>query len=462
MPQSFDQYLAESGQQSRLDQLRASGGYEAAKSSWEGGGTTSTPSTASSGGGGKTTYTVKAGDTLSKIAAQYGINYNQITGYRSGNPNLIYPGEVLTIPVAGGGQTTPQSQDQVTPFLNNFQTQEFNNLNAPETKIPTAEELKTQLLPEGGYPTPLNRVEEFEKMRTTYGVADLEKSLTTLKDQILAEQNAVRAQRGIEEGKTVPMGVISGRISEEERVANIRLDELGRQQSRITDELNTKYNLISTYMNFMGLDYQDAVNKYQTEFETNLKIYDLIAGARKEARSIYESDRDSARANLQIYMNALTKGNVDYNSLPADQKLLVNKLEIQAGLPTGFMSSIRKDKDADILFTTSNEGITQVGIRNADGTISVQSYGTRISSAASDTKNTREQFNSASVKSNFPDLVNQFANSMSLEEIYNAYGNTDKGKTYGKPTESSLEISLLYKVARGEMTPDEARAKLGE
>jgi len=43
-------------------------------------------------------YVVKPGDTLSKIGAQFGVPYQQITGYRSGNPNLIYAGETLTIP----------------------------------------------------------------------------------------------------------------------------------------------------------------------------------------------------------------------------------------------------------------------------------------------------------------------------------------------------------------------------
>lgn len=41
------------------------------------------------------TYTVHAGDTLSDIATRLGINMHTITGYRSGNANLIYPGEVL-------------------------------------------------------------------------------------------------------------------------------------------------------------------------------------------------------------------------------------------------------------------------------------------------------------------------------------------------------------------------------
>lgn len=50
------------------------------------------------GGGAATvsrTYVVQAGDTLSGIAAWLGVSMYSITGYSSGNMNLIYPGEVL-------------------------------------------------------------------------------------------------------------------------------------------------------------------------------------------------------------------------------------------------------------------------------------------------------------------------------------------------------------------------------
>lgn len=50
-------------------------------------------------GGGVTTtsrtYVVQAGDTLSGIAGYLGVNLYNITGYSSGDINLIYPGEVL-------------------------------------------------------------------------------------------------------------------------------------------------------------------------------------------------------------------------------------------------------------------------------------------------------------------------------------------------------------------------------
>ena len=51
------------------------------------------------------TYVVQPGDTLSAIAARFGVGINDISGYRSGDPNVIYPNEVLTI----GGPSTPAS-----------------------------------------------------------------------------------------------------------------------------------------------------------------------------------------------------------------------------------------------------------------------------------------------------------------------------------------------------------------
>jgi LysM repeat protein len=42
-------------------------------------------------------YVVQSGDTLGAIAQRFGVAISNITGYRSGNPNLIFPGETLII-----------------------------------------------------------------------------------------------------------------------------------------------------------------------------------------------------------------------------------------------------------------------------------------------------------------------------------------------------------------------------
>lgn len=58
---------------------------------YNGGGSVSTASNAPP----SRTVTVRSGDTLSAIASRLGVQWTQLHGYRSGNPNLIWPGETL-------------------------------------------------------------------------------------------------------------------------------------------------------------------------------------------------------------------------------------------------------------------------------------------------------------------------------------------------------------------------------
>jgi nucleoid-associated protein YgaU len=58
-------------------------------------------SAADAAGGGANTYTVVAGDNLSKIAAKYGITWKEIFDANRdilSNPDLIQPGQELKIP----------------------------------------------------------------------------------------------------------------------------------------------------------------------------------------------------------------------------------------------------------------------------------------------------------------------------------------------------------------------------
>lgn len=60
-------------------------------------------------------YTVSAGDTLQSIALKFGVPPNQITGYRSGDPNKIFPGEMLSIGIGGGGVPDVPTAPTATP-----------------------------------------------------------------------------------------------------------------------------------------------------------------------------------------------------------------------------------------------------------------------------------------------------------------------------------------------------------
>lgn len=385
----------------------------------------------------------------------------------------------------GGGtdfSVTPDSADQLPSFLADFQKSAMESLSTLKpTEAPTFEELKNNLTPSTPAPTPISRVDSRNQLRTQFGVTELETELNTIKTQETQITDELRALTGTEEGKPVALNVISGRITEEERVAQQRLDSVIRQKNSIVNELNTKYSVIETYVKDLGLDYNDAVEAYNAEFDKNYKVQSMVSelsgkafdqklsilktgvditmDAAKFQQSVKQQNIDNARANLTTMTNAIAGGNLSYDQMSPDQKLNIQKLEIQSGIPVGTMSQFKKEVDpkANVMFTTSNEGVTQIGFFNpATGQIEVKSYGTSTKSKTSE-GNLKEAANNT----NYPDLVENFAGVASLEEINKAYQAGDMYKKYGKPTEDPKAIKLAYQVARGDITLDDARTELG-
>jgi hypothetical protein len=345
---------------------------------------------------------------------------------------------------ASSSAKPPTNAEQVTPYLNNYQSEVYQAKVNPEQRMT---ELKTQLAPTTPAPTPLNRIEEFEKLRTTQGVADLEKSLTDLKaqeDELYAER---RQQKTTERAKPVAQGVIEGRISQEERAYLERVDYLGRQVARTTDELNTKYNVINAYMNFMGLDYQDAVAAYDKEYAINFKIYDLVKGEQAAERSAYEYDTTAARANLQIYMNAITSGNMSFNNLSATDKLAVQKLEIQAGFPVGTMANLQMSpKDKILAFS---EDKTQAIVVGENGQFTTISTGLQPSGGSAITATTNALKNFIMQKHTLDETFTKFKDTMAPNTIYKAYNDYSP---WGEATETAAQLKDKYNVTLDTVT----------
>jgi len=337
------------------------------------------------------TYVVKSGDNLSKIAQQYGVNVSDITGYRSGNPNLIYAGETLTIKK---GSTTPSNATDVTnmsdanAYINNNQQQDFNN--ASKTTDPqvrssvqsyadlydSISKSLTQNLPEK--PATVDLSKTYTDLRSQYGVTDLENQLNDLNSQAQALQAASAARTQAEKDKPVAMNVISGRISEEEAQDNARLAQINNSIKTVTAQLQTKYNVIDNIMKYTGTDYNNAVDAYNTQFTQNLNLMNTVKGVVDSQKSDIETAADDARANLQIIYNNISSGAVSLDSIDPVQQANITKLELQAGLPSGFYSTlISKNPKATILSTTTRESNGQkyadVIMKNNDGSLSTKS-----------------------------------------------------------------------------------------
>ena len=322
-----------------------------------------------------------------KLAVEKGIvkSANLYTGTAQQNTALLTA--LRSVPAAAPAQVE-NKPDQVTNFINAKQNtdiveaktkEEPEVRNAGQDLIDTFNTItkKTGLVPDYTLPDAPNFEKTFSEMRQKYGVDDLESSINDLDAQ---EQDLIAQKRisvNAELGKPVAMNVIEGRVGEQERNFNERIDFISRQKTRAINELKTANDTIENIMNLKKMDYDVAKGQYDTEFAQNIQLFNTIKGVAEYANSEKEKAADNARANLQIIYNSAKDGNADLSTMDDAAKAKISKLELQAGLPQGFYESLAvKKPDAKVLSTTTRTtgGVKYADVifQNADGSLSTQ------------------------------------------------------------------------------------------
>lgn len=304
-------------------------------------------------------YIVKAGDTLSGIAKNLNVSQSSITGYRSGNANLIFPGEKLSYGGAGASPvatSTPVTPAQVPLFADQVQQDAFVRENTLDLEqIGTGLDmsgageqvnaLTQQLMGNATRPTSVSLLDTFNEFRTTMGLGEVEGEIAKLKADEQAIYAAARQRTNFERGKTVAMNVQQGRVSEVERQERENLDFVQRQISFRTDQLNSAYSVINQMVQFTQMDYQNASDAYDKEFSQKMSMYEQLRSEQFQERDFQfkfqQAQKDNARANLEIFTNMITKGNMNYNDLDRSTQLEISKLEIQSGLGLGFTGKLK-------------------------------------------------------------------------------------------------------------------------
>ncbi len=276
---------------------------------------------------------------------------------------------------------------QVGKYLGNVATSAYNssNIGVPALSSATqiADQIKSQL--PTNMPEAPKTADMFNQQKQALGVDSLEGTVNSITDQLRTIEATKRQQINSEMGKAVPLNVIQGRVSEAERQQNERIDALNREKAYAVDQLNSAYKSIDLVMKFAQTDFENAKSLYDSKFKQTMDILTMAHGIEQDQISIAMKQQDVARANAQIMMNAIKDGGMDYNSLPPETMAQMNKLELQSGLPIGFFGAIKKDPKADIVSTTSADGQIQVLLRNPDGSMKLQTYGTKSAGGAKPT-----------------------------------------------------------------------------
>ena len=337
---------------------------------------TGTAATAAPAAG--TSYAIKAGDTLSRIAQQNGTTVDalmklnpQIT-----NPNMIYAGKSLTLPGAAAPTIADASTiAEANAAINANQESDIASAKTASELPPvktTAEimaDLKKTIEPTTAAPSLPNYTKTLSDLRSAYGVTDAENSLNALKAQEADLLAASAAQQYAETQKTVPMNVISGRISEEEAQAAFRLKAVQNSIQSVTNQLNTKYNIIDTMMKTSEMDYNAATTAYDKQMATNIQLYNAAKNIEDDQKTDVQHAQDIARSNAQIMLNALATSGKTVADLSATDQAALTKLGVESGLGANFFSLVAdKSTGKEILTTIASDNDSKVVVIYKDGT----------------------------------------------------------------------------------------------
>lgn len=377
-------------------------------------------------------YDIQSGDNLGQIAQTNKTDVQTILDLNKNNPavrskDLIFAGGKLVLPdtpatptdntalgiVGGGSNPGFSTSDSIRAA--ETQAQQDQAKKDAEAKA-EADRLKTQTdiatmknTLAGGTVAPAtpNLTDTYkgllaEKDVSGFSINDYQTKIADLskqKDALLTQFQTLK--------KKLPEGVsqdyASAAISKEGQAVQDQIDFIDRQINTYNTQIKNRNDVVSTIMDLTKTDFANASDKYDRQFNQNLAIYNAVQGKADKAATLEEKQVDNARANLTIIQNELKTGNMNWDSLPADKKNVIQGLEIQAGFPPGFTSFLTKNVKGDVVASNSRtapDGTTYFDVltRNPDG-----SFG-KISIAAGQSKGTSGSENTILTKQQYTKL----------------------------------------------------------
>lgn len=194
-------------------------------------------------------------------------------------------------------------------------------------------EFKSRVQPEGGAPKRgEKRVDEFTRLREDAGIEDIDTELETNvseQDELLAGFEKFK----LKEAEGVSLGHASGRITEEQRNVQERIDILQRRETILNNRLKTKNAAIETTMNLTDKDFETARKDYEFDFNKNLAVQTAF-------KSEETAQMSHDRATYSTITNMFANSNKSFVDLTSAQQQQIQELEVKIGLPVGTFESL--------------------------------------------------------------------------------------------------------------------------
>lgn len=272
-----------------------------------------------------------------------------------------------TPPLPPGTPTTPtDAQNQLTSIATAPEAP-----NVRQSSV-LADQIKKSL--ETPAPTPpSSQATQFQTLRNDQGVSALEDELTGIDKEYQSALLDTQKKARDWKGRSVATAVINGKVTKITSDAKEALDALQARRDTVVNRLKMKNDTIGQIMSFTQQDYENASKTYNDQFSKAVTLYNVFRDEKKDEEATKDKKetaknveanriRDDARANLQVLGKTMGDAGVTWDKVDPVQQANIQKLELQAGLPSGFykgLLSITPHVDVTT-FRTEKDGVTSI------------------------------------------------------------------------------------------------------
>jgi LysM repeat protein len=378
------------------------------------------------------TYTVKAGDTASRIASQYGVPLSAISGYKSGDANKIGVGEVLKIAktptppvntapaaVLGGSAYTaaPATVSTAPTSLIGLAEITQKNIESLQPKVDQGEkDIKTV------YDKISTKASERQNLYETTGVNTAKKELDEISNTMKARQNAFNnsADKIRNENPT-------GQLSEGQQ---IQLDKLSREHASEMADLaivaEAKQGNFTTAKAIVDSKIDAETEDLKTQLSSLEFFYNRNEGRLSDSqKTLLQQQTDAVRQELADKKDMLEKiGSIQLaaakNGASASTIRSIGKAGTVEDAITLAGSSISDGGSSGANFTTTqvNSGAATAGLAPAEFKnlpVNVQNYYINNGSSAKAFNQSIQDITNGDA--DFQDVVDQISSSALADDV---------------------------------------------
>ena len=409
-------------------------------------------------------YTVSGGDTLSKIAQSNNISLSRLLElnpqFRS-NPDLIYPGQKVTLPpsVAGPQDQAPTKTDQqvINDYLNSIaQGDTSGDVKTRGVTTTTPRDTVAEKIAPGiEAPSAPDLSAVFATQKQAMGITDLEDSLNTANEDLKAFENDIISQANKIKGEKVSSVVINRRLVKVDADTRDAYNDLIAARNNLTNRLDMKYKSLGMVMDLTQQDFQNSTTVFNGAYDRALNAYKLLSNEQ-------DATKTEAKSNLQAMQEVLKGANLSFADLSADQRASIEKMELQAGLPSGLTEfALQAVGEGDIITTgsrTGTDGIQYFDIlyKNPDGSLEtkvVARGATSSGAGATVTPSEQREIDRLGLKGKFtPEFSAKLIQALSSKEILEFTQDYEAQR----PKTSNQSFLFTYNPSTGQIRDDAA------